>query len=196
MGNDLGVWVSLDAGGGWARLKANLPTVPVHDLTVHPRENDLVLGTYGRGIFVGDITHLQELSAEVLAKPVHVFAVEPRAAYGFRAQGNFHLFGSAYIEVPNEPDALVVNYYLRAKHDAGARVTVADLKGTEIAQLKGPSEAGLNHVQWNMRPGSAPAGGRGGRGGAPALPAGDYRITVDVAGQQQTTMGRIRERIR
>jgi photosystem II stability/assembly factor-like uncharacterized protein len=197
IGNDLGVWVSLDAGGGWARLKANLPTVPVHDLTVHPRENDLVLGTYGRGIFIGDITHLQESSADVLAKPFHVFAVEPRTAYNFRAQGNFHLFGNAYIEVPNEPDALVINYYLRAKHDAGARVTVADIKGTEIAQLKGPSEAGLNRVQWNMRPGSASVGGRGGRGGGgQTLPAGDYRITVDVAGQQQTTIGRIRERIR
>ena len=197
VGNDLGVWVSLDGGGGWARLKANLPTVPVHDMTVHPRENDLVLGTYGRGIFIGDITHLQELSSEVLAKPVHVFAVEPRTAYNFRAQGNYHLFGNAYIEVPNEPDALVINYYLRAKYDAGARVTIADIKGTEIAQLKGPSEAGVNRVQWNMRPGSAPAGGRGGRGaGGPTLPAAEYRITVDVAGQQQTTIGRIRERIR
>ena len=103
------MWVSIDAGGAWTRLKANLPTVPVHDLTVHPRENDLVLGTYGRGIFVGDITHLQELSAAVLAKPLHLFDVEPRTAVRFRALGNFHLFGDAYIEVPNEPDALVIN---------------------------------------------------------------------------------------
>jgi hypothetical protein len=196
VGNDLGVWVSIDGGGAWTRLKANLPTVPVHDLTVHPRENDLVLGTYGRGIFIGDITHLQELSAEVLAKPFHVFAVEPRTAYNFRAQGNFHLFGNAYIEVPNEPDALVINYSLRAKDDAGARVTIADIKGAEIAQLKGPSEAGLNRVQWNMRAGAVPPTGRGGRGGGPTLPAGDYRITVEVGGLKETTVGRIRERIR
>jgi photosystem II stability/assembly factor-like uncharacterized protein len=196
VGNDLGVWVSVDGGGAWTRLKANLPTVPVHDLTVHPRENDLVLGTYGRGIFIGDITHLQELSAEVLAKPFHVFAVEPRTAYNFRAQGNFHLFGDAYIEVPNEPDALVINYSLRAKDDAGARVTIADIKGAEIAQLKGPSEAGLNRVQWNMRAGAAPPAGRGGRGGGPTLPAGDYQITVEVGGLKEMTVGRIRERIR
>jgi photosystem II stability/assembly factor-like uncharacterized protein len=197
VGNDLGVWVSLDAGGAWARLKANLPTVPVHDLTVHPRENDLVLGTYGRGIFIGDVTHLQELSGGVLAKPFHLFAVEPRTPYNFRAQGNFHLFGNGYIEVPNEPDALIVNYLLQAKDNAGARVTVADMRGTDVAQLKGPSEAGLNRVLWNMRAGTAPAGGRGGRGGGePALPAGDYRITVEVAGQKETTIGRIRERIR
>jgi len=196
VGNDRGVWVSIDAGAGWTRLKADLPVVPVHDLTVHPRENDLVLGTYGRGLFVGDITALQELSADVLAKPLHLFGVEPRTAYNFRAQGNYHLFGNAYIEVPNEPDALIVNYYLRAKSDGGARITVADNNGTEIAQLKGPSEAGLNRVPWNMRAGAAAVGGRGGgRGAGPALPSGDYRITVDVAGQQQTTIGRIRQRI-
>jgi photosystem II stability/assembly factor-like uncharacterized protein len=200
VGNDLGVWVSIDAGKAWTRLKANLPTVAVHDLTIHPRENDLVLGTYGRGIFVGDITHLQELSAEILAKPFHLFAVEPRTAYGFRALGNFHLFGHKYIEVPNEPDALTINYYLRDKMDGGARLTIADIKGDQVAQLMGTTDAGLNRVAWNMRGGAAAAAGRGGPGGGrggggPVLPSGDYRITVEVGGQQQTTVGRIRDRI-
>lgn len=199
VGNDLGVWVSIDAGAGWTRLKANLPTVPVHDLTIHPRENDLVLGTYGRGVFIGDITHLQELGGEVLARPFHLFSVEPRAAYNFRALGNYHLFGHKYIRVPNEPDALVITYYLRAAQAGGARVTIGDIiTGDQVAQLMGPSDAGLNRVPWNMRAGSPPEGGRGGgRGGfgGPLLPAGDYRITVEVGGEQQTTIGRIRERI-
>jgi hypothetical protein len=201
VGNDLGVWVSIDAGAEWTRLEANLPTVPVHDLTIHPRENDLVLGTYGRGIFVGDITHVQELSAEVLARPFHLFAVEPRAAYGFRALGNYHLFGHKYIEVPNEPDALVISYYLRAAQEGGSRVTISDVRGAEIGQLKGASEAGLNRVLWNMRRGSGlPAGGRGGfggrGGGGTLMPPGEYGISVEVGGQRQTTTGRIRERLR
>ncbi len=195
VGNDVGVWVSIDGGGSWTRLKANLPTVAVHDLTVHPRENDLVLGTYGRGIFVADITPLQELSAELLGKPFHLFTPEPRTPYNFRAQGNYHLFGDAYIEVPNEPDVITIAYYLRAPADTGARVTIADIRGEQVAQLKGPSEAGLNRVQWNMRVGGAPAGGRGGRGAGPTLPVGEYRITVEAAGQQQTAVGRIRDRI-
>jgi photosystem II stability/assembly factor-like uncharacterized protein len=202
VGNDLGVWVSIDAGSRWTRLQANLPTVPVHDLTVHPRESDLVLGTYGRGIFVGDITYLQELSADVLEKAFHLFAIEPRAAYGFRALGNYRLYGHKYIEVPNEPDALVVSYYLRGRHERGATITIADIKGDRVAQLTGPSNSGLNRVAWNLRrvaPGAAAGRGRGGgRGnaGSPPLPPGDYRITVDVDGQQQTAIGRIRERIR
>jgi hypothetical protein len=161
-----------------------------------------VLGTYGRGIFVGDITHLQELSAEVLARPLHLFGVEPRTAYGFRALGNFHLFGDKYIEVPNEPDALVINYYLRAGQKGGSVVTIFDVRGERVAQLEGPSAAGINRVLWNMRAGAAAAaGGRGatggrGRGGGPLLPAADYRIVVEAGGQQATTIGRIRERIR
>jgi photosystem II stability/assembly factor-like uncharacterized protein len=198
VGNDLGVWVSLDGGRAWARMKANLPTVPVHDLTIHPREHDLVLGTYGRGVFVGDITHLQGLTSGVLDKPLHVFAVEPRTPYGFRAQGNYHLFGHKYIEVPNEPDALVITYHLKTKHDGGASISVFDISGERVAQLKGPADAGLNRVPWNMRPGSAPAAGRGGpqgRGGGPPLPPGDYRIVVEAGGQQQSVTGRIRPRI-
>jgi photosystem II stability/assembly factor-like uncharacterized protein len=200
VGNDQGVWISIDAGGNWLRLKANLPTVPVHDLTVHPRENDLVVGTYGRGIFIGDITHLQELSTEVVGRPFHLFSVEARTAYGFRAQGNYHLFGHKYISVPNEPDALSINYYLREKQDGGAMVTVTDIRGERIAQLKGSSNSGLNRVHWDMRAGSGPTpagrGGRGGRGGGgPLRPVGEYRITVEVGGQQQSTIARIRERI-
>jgi ligand-binding sensor domain-containing protein len=68
IGNDIGVFVSVDAGARWSQLKANLPTVAVHDLTIHPRENDLVIGTYGRALWTGDITPLQELSAEVMDK--------------------------------------------------------------------------------------------------------------------------------
>ena len=208
VGNDLGVWVSIDRGGSWARLRANLPTVPVHDLAIHPRESDLVLGTYGRGIFIGDITPLRQLTPAILADDFHLFDIEPRPYYGFRALGNFHLFGNKYIEVPNEPDGLVITYYLRSAQAGGARVTINDISGEQVAFLEGPSEAGLNRTLWNMRPGGdggrgggsgRGGGGRGafrGRGGAPTLPPGEYRITVEVAGQQRSTVGRIRERIR
>ena len=200
IGNDLGVWVTIDGGERWQRMKADLPTVAVHDLTIHPRENDLVLGTYGRGVFIGDISPLRELSDEVLAAPFHLFEIEPRPYYGFRALGNFHLFGHRYLEVPNEPDGLVINYWLRDAHAGGATAVVTDISGEQIARLEGPSDAGLNRILWNMRPGSGGErggrGGFGGRGGAPPLAAGDYRITVTVGDGTQTKVGRIRERAR
>ena len=197
VGNDVGVFVSIDGGGAWTRLKANVPTVAVHDLTIHPRENDLVLGTYGRAFWTGDITPLQELSAKVLDEPAHLFDVEPRARYGFSIQGmNYHLFGDAFIEVPNEPEALVVNYLLKTDAGANAKVTVKDFTGKVVRELEGPAKTGLNRVLVQL----AASGGRG-RGGAPASPPtaalaiGDYTITLTVAGQTLTKPAKVRARI-
>ena len=204
VGNDLGVWFSLDAGARWVHLEANLPVVPVHDLTVHPRENDLVLGTYGRGIWVGDITPLQGAASitgggstrsATLAMPVHVFDIEPRPFYGYRAIGNYDLFGDKYIAVPNEPDALVINYLLREKATAPAKITVTDAAGKTLATFDGPAEAGFNRALWNMRPTPPSSPGQRRFSTAPPLPPGDYRITIEVAGKTLTKTGTIRPRV-
>ena len=60
VGTDLGVYASLDQGQTWHSLSKTLPTTPVHDLTVHPRDNDLVIGTHGRSVFVLDAEPIQE----------------------------------------------------------------------------------------------------------------------------------------
>ncbi|MDQ3171842.1 MAG: hypothetical protein M3Q55_17040, partial [Acidobacteriota bacterium] len=195
VGNDLGVWVSNDAGEAWSRLTANLPTVAVHDLTVHPRENDLVLGTYGRGIWIGDITALQQARPATLSGPVHVFDIEPRPFYGYRAIGNYDLFGDKYIQVPNEPDALVIRYWLREKTSAPAKITIADASGKVINELTGPSEAGLNQVLWNMRPAPPSSPGERRFSTAPPMLPGDYRITIEVAEQTVTKAATIRPRV-
>jgi photosystem II stability/assembly factor-like uncharacterized protein len=202
VGTDIGVFVSIDLGGRWTRLKANLPTVAVHDLVIHPRENDLVLGTYGRGFWVGDISPLQDLSAQTFTE-IYLFDIEPKARYGFSDQGmNYHLFGDKYIEVPNEYDGMVINYWSKEAVPAGARVTIADAAGRQVAQLQGQVRAGLNRVQWNLTETVAPAGaptGRGGRGGGrgggPLVAPGDYRVTLEVGTATVTKTAKVRERI-
>jgi hypothetical protein len=199
IGNDVGVFVSIDGGARWSRLKGNLPTVAVHDLTIHPRENDLVLGTYGRAIWAGDVTPLQDLSADTLDKPAHLFDIEPRARYGFSTQGmNYHLFGDRYLEVPNEPDALVINYYLKADASGAAKIAVKDPTGKVVREMDGPAKAGLNRALVNLGGSGGGRGGRGGRGGGPVvqpLGIGDYTVTVNVAGQSLTKPARVRARI-
>jgi photosystem II stability/assembly factor-like uncharacterized protein len=204
VGNDVGVFVSIDGGTAWTQMKGNLPTVAVHDLTIHPRENDLVLGTYGRAFWTGDISPLQELSAKVLDSAAYLFDIKPRARYGFSTQGmNYHLFGDKYLEVPNEPEALVVNYYLKTDADAAARITVKDGTGSVVRELTGPAGAGLNRALVPLGNGGGRGFGGGGAGGrgrggaaaAPALTVGDYTVTVDVAGQSLTKPARVRERI-
>lgn len=192
VGNDAGVFVSIDAGAHWSQMKANLPTVSVQDLTVHPRENDLVIGTYGRAFWAGDITPLQELSADVLAKSAYLFDIEPRARYGFSEQGmNYHLFGDKYLVVPNEPEAFVVNYYLKDGAATDAKITLADRTGKILRETTGPAKPGLNRALLNL-------GGSRGRG-ATALVAplsvGDYTVTVEVAGEKLTKPAQVRPRI-
>ena len=67
LGTEFGVYVSLDRGGRWTRLKGNLPVVRIDDIQIHPRDNDLVLGTHGRSIWVlDDITPLEKMSDEIM----------------------------------------------------------------------------------------------------------------------------------
>ena len=193
VGTDQAVHVSIDGGASWSRLKANLPTVAFHDLTIHPRENDLVMGTYGRAVWVGDITPLQDLSPATLEKTAHLFAIEPRPRYGFGAIGNYFLRGSSTLDAPNEPDAIVINYYVKTDVEGGARVTVADAGGRVVATLTGPARRGLNRVQWSL------GGGGGGRGGGAAAggppPVGEYVVTLEVGGEKMSQPARVRERL-
>src|SRR4029453_13654210 len=161
----------VNGGVAWTRLKANLPDVAVHDLTIHPRENDLVIGTYGRALWTGDITPLQDLHPEKLKYNVYLFDIEPRARYGFSTQGmNYHLFGDKYLEVANEPDALVVNYFLAADASSPAKITVTDLTGRPLRQIaEGPGSAGVNG---GLVKGAGGAGFGGGGGGGAAGGAG------------------------
>ena len=59
VGTELSVYVSLDRGQKWFSLSNHLPTTPVHDLVIHPRENEMVIGTHGRSCFVLDIKPIQ-----------------------------------------------------------------------------------------------------------------------------------------
>ena len=76
VGTDHGVYVSLDRGKSYMALREGLPAVPVHDLVVHPRENELVLGTHGRSIFIGDVKDIQSLTESVLSSEIHILAFE------------------------------------------------------------------------------------------------------------------------
>src|SRR5690606_9748032 len=81
VGTDVGVYVSVDRGGSWQRFMEALPTVPVHDLKIHPRERELIAATHGRSIWIVDIAPLQQLSRYTAAEPV-LFEPKPGLQYG------------------------------------------------------------------------------------------------------------------
>jgi photosystem II stability/assembly factor-like uncharacterized protein len=73
-GTEFGLFFTVDGGRKWIRLRNNLPTIPVRDLAIQERENDLVLATFGRGFYVlDDYSPLRSVTAEVLQKDAHIF---------------------------------------------------------------------------------------------------------------------------
>ncbi len=146
VGTEFAVYISINGGKSWTKMKTNMPTQPVHDLVIHPRENDLVAATHGRGIFIADISPLQELTSKVMAADAHLFDIESKIQWVNPRRMNS---SSSNFPGESEPNGLVIYYYLKNKVKGDVKVTV--YKGNmEINEIKGSSEAGLHKVVWNM----------------------------------------------
>ncbi|KPK75177.1 MAG: glycosyl hydrolase [Phycisphaerae bacterium SM23_30] len=146
VGTDLAVYVTIDGGENWTKFQNNMPTQPVHDLVIHPRENDLVVGTHGRGIFITDISPLQELTPQVLSRSAYLFDVEPKVKW---VSGPSNASSSINFTGPSEPAGVAINYYLR--EDVSDEVKVTVYKGARVIfETTGPNTKGINTVRWNM----------------------------------------------
>ena len=170
-----------------------LPTVRVDDLLIHPRDNDLIAGTHGRGIWIcDDISSLQQLNEKVLAAGSHLFDVRNGVIWQndislSRAGGGQKVFRGE-----NPPGGTAISYYLGAAPTGDVKITVSDITGKVVRSINGTKELGLNRLQWNLRgdpparpagPGGAPGGGRGGQGG----PGGGAPPPAPTAGQPPAT---------
>ncbi len=82
-GTELGLFASYNGGKDWLPLNLkNLPNVAVHDIVVHPRENDLILATHGRSIWIfDDATVIQQMTQQILNSNAHLFSVRPALRY-------------------------------------------------------------------------------------------------------------------
>lgn len=194
LGNDQGVYVSISGGSKWVNMRSNMPTIAVHDLLVHPRENDLVVGTYGRGIYITDISPLQEIDSKMLEEDIHFFQVEPTVQRVTRGWGNYNLYGSRHISTPNEPNAVVFNYYLKEETDSPVKMTISNPDGEILGRLEGQTGAGINRISWNMRQQrSGEQTQRRMRFGSLVNP-GEYIVSMEVNGKIFSQKFRIIER--
>ena len=113
LGTEFGLFVSLDGGKSWMKWTHGLPTVPVRDLVVHPRENDLIIGTHGRSIYIiDDISPLRQMTEEVARKKLHLFEVQD--AYQFQ-QGRLAAYlspGDASYAAQNKRMGACFTYFL------------------------------------------------------------------------------------
>jgi len=192
LGTEFGLWVSIDGGKNWAQFKGNhFPAVAVRDLAIHPRDNDLVLATHGRGIWIiDDITPLRALTPDLLKQEVAFVSARPvqQRIEGSGGWAN----GDAVFIGDNPPDAAVINYYQRERHLFGKlKLEVLDSSGRVIDELPASKRPGLNRVTWPMRvkpprvPPAAQIAFAGVRG--PRLVPGVYTVRLTKAGKVSET---------
>ncbi len=113
LGTELGLWVSLDAGGHWLPWRHGVPTVSVMDLAIHPREQDLVIATHGRSVFIlDDIRPLRAMSEKVLAEPLHLFAIADAQQHGIRPEDGGFANGFTEFRGENRAYGAILTYSL------------------------------------------------------------------------------------
>src|SRR6266513_519346 len=152
LGTEFGLYVSIDGGKAWAQFKGNrFPAVAVRDLAIQPRDNDLVLATHGRGIWiVDDITPWRALTPELLPQEAAFVSARPVQQ---RIEGNGGWAnGDAVFIGDNPPDAAVITYYQKARHLFGKlKLEVLDSSGQVVDELPASKRPGMNRVTWSMR---------------------------------------------
>ncbi|MCC6770958.1 MAG: glycosyl hydrolase [Gemmatimonadaceae bacterium] len=171
VGTDVGVFVSLNRGQSWQKFMSGLPTVPVNDLKIHPRDKELIAATHGRAVWIVDIAALQQMTPTVVAADAFLF--EPKTGYqygdvAFEGQS----VGHQWFQAPSPTYGAEISYRLGTRGSGQTRVVIQDVAGDTIRTLNGPSGMGTHKVVWDYR-GKAPA--------APALSPAGRRDSIITA---------------
>ena len=169
-GTDLGVYISFDSGENWQSFQANMPVVPVSDLLVHPREGDLVVGTYGRGIWVTNVVPLRGIEGDFTSTDAALLPIRPFAQRHGGAWGNYRLYGDSHPVTANEPNGISLAYYLKQAPQGAVTLDVKDSQGAEVRKLNATAKPGINRVVWTINDEQP----------------GDYTVTLTVDGRQYT----------
>ncbi len=160
LGTSRAVYVSLNRGKAWQRFMPGMPTVPVYDLQIHPRDRELIAATHGRSFWIVDIAPLEQMAgpdnAKVIAENVHLFS--PGTAYEY-GQG---------VAMGESGNGTAQSFWSVSSPQYGAEIVYRITGG--MAAAAGPA--------------AAPAGGRGGRGGGPQVEL----VITDAKGDTVTTL--------
>jgi photosystem II stability/assembly factor-like uncharacterized protein len=192
-GTEFGLFATIDDGAHWTRFRGNLPTAGVRTMVIQPRARELVVGTFGRAVWVTDIAPLEELNGQVLTGPAHLFAVKPgvlhrtRYTYGATIE---QLNGDMFFRAENPPFGTMIWYYLGADAVGDVRLVITDPSGATVRTLTGPGRTGLHAVEWDLQPESVDTTRRdetlSERQARAWVPPGRYTVTLEVRGTALT----------
>ena len=198
-GTERGIFASFDSGAHWTDLRLGLPHLPIYDLQIHPRDNDLILGSHARGFYVlDDLTPLEHWASMNGAQP-YLSAPMPAIRYN---DAFYNEHGRGAFVPDNKPYGAMFTLYLphapkpaSPKAKPSVHVTVADASGKQIAAFDTQVHAGINRFAWDLTT-QLPAGSPAAQdsryyyifypmtiSGPEALP-GKYTASIDVSGRR------------
>src|SRR5262249_34891406 len=150
-GTEFGLFASIDGGASWAQFKEKLPPVAIDDITIHPRDRDLILATHGRGIWViDDLTPLRAMTTEALQKDV--VRLPSRPSQLVIETGEQRSDGDADYQDGAVSETASVSYYLKKRHIVGeSRVEVYDASNKLVATMPAGKRKGINRVEMPLR---------------------------------------------
>lgn len=156
-GTEFGMYISFDDGANWKPFQANLPIVPITDLTI--KENDLVVATQGRSFWVmDDLSVVQQMNKNVLTKNLHLFSINP--AYRMQVSPFAARFGTPRNAGANPSAGVLLNYYVKNSTDSTkASITIMDADDKPVKTFETDAKdttakltisEGMNAFAWNM----------------------------------------------
>ncbi len=152
LGTEFGVFFSGDGGKNWANLTLNMPTVAFHDLLIHPRDNDLIAATHGRGFWIlDDISPLQQMEKVGDADSYLFDNKRPGTRWLLIRRGGYGR-GDLFFKGANPPMGALVHLYLKNKPQSPATVEITDITGQrKTTYILDNAEPGIIRLAWDFR---------------------------------------------
>lgn len=151
LGTEMGLYLSIDGGKKWIRFNGNVPKVAIHDMFIHPKENDLILATHGRGIMiVDDLTPIREIDETIIQQDLAFLNSRP---FKLQTPSMIQRFpGDDEFTGSNPSSVAIITYYLKKRHIFGdMSIEVFDEEGQKLAEIPAGKRKGINRVSWNVR---------------------------------------------
>ncbi|MGI8507922.1 MAG: WD40/YVTN/BNR-like repeat-containing protein [Gemmatimonadaceae bacterium] len=150
VGTDLAAYVSMDRGATWQRFMTGMPTVPVHDFKIHPRDHELIAATHGRSIWIVDIAALEQMKDDSARAATYLFA--PTTAYEFgQSPVEGQATGQETFEGASVPYGAAITYRLPATAGDSVHILVTNVAGDTVRTLTARARPGIGRVYWDFR---------------------------------------------
>jgi photosystem II stability/assembly factor-like uncharacterized protein len=143
VGTDHSLYISLNQGKKFMRMSGDMPAVAVHDLIIHPRDNELVVGTHGRSIYLADVSLIQQLNDSLMAKEAHIFPIKTIPV-------NTRWGRIDAMEKYEAPKKRTQSFPFFVKNAGKTIVKVTTDKNLLLKQWTDDSEIGLNFTTWDF----------------------------------------------